>query len=230
MACLIAGCGAATGSAIAKRFARGGLAVYGGRRRPPTSATEETAFAVSAVDFRDAAATRAFVDGVAEPIEVAVHNIGANVRFDVADTSERVYRKCWELCALSAFAFARAVAPGMVERGRGTIIFTGATASTRGAAGFSAFAGAMAAKRSLAQSLAREVGPKGVHVAHVVVDGGVDTAFVRDLLGEDAYAERKGEDGLLDPTAIADAYWALHAQPRTAWTHELDLRPWAEPF
>ena len=224
MAAIIAGCGGATGAALARRFAKEGLKVYGARRRPPAGS------AASAVDFRDEAAVAAFVASVPEPVEVAVHNIGGNVRFPVAETTTRVYTKVWELCALSAFHFSKAVVPGMVARGRGTVVFTGATASTRGGAGFAAFASAMAAKRALAQSLAREVGPRGVHVASVIVDGGIDTAFVRDLLGEAAYADLKGRDGLLDPDAIADAYWALHAQRRSAWTHELDLRPYCETW
>ena len=230
MAAVIAGCGSATGSALARRFAKQGLKVYGGRRRPPSGVPEPSEFSLAAVDFRDEGAVQDFVASIEEPIEVAVHNIGGNVRFPVCETTPRVYRKVWEMCALSAFHFSRAVAPGMVERGRGTLLFTGATASLRGGAGFCAFAGAMAAKRQLAQSLAREIGPAGVHVAHVVVDGGIDTTYVRQLLGEDAYADLKARDGLLDPDAIADAYWAIHEQKRTAWTHELDLRPYRETF
>lgn len=118
----------------------------------------------------------------------------------------------------------------MAERGSGTMIFTGATASRRGAAGFSAFSGAMGAKRMLAQSLARELGPKGVHVAHVVVDGPIDTPFVRELVGEVAFLALREKGGLLEPDAIAAAYWALHEQPRAAWTHEMDLRPFCEKW
>ena len=116
----------------------------------------------------------------------------------------------------------------MVARGEGTIIFTGATASLRGQAGFCAFAGAMHSKRALAQSLAREIGPRGVHVAHVVVDGPIDTPFVRTLLGEDKYAALKANGGLIEPAAVAEHYWALHEQRPTAWTHESDLRPSVE--
>ena len=230
MAAIIAGCGGATGNALARRFAREGLKVYGARRRPPADAAPPVDHSLAAVDFRDEAAVARFVESVKEPVEIAVHNIGGNVRFPVMDTTTRVYTKVWEMCALSAFHFSKAVVPGMLERGKGTVIFTGATASTRGGAGFCAFASAMAAKRMLAQSLAREVGPRGVHVASVVVDGGIDTDFVRGLLGEETYRDLKDKDGLLDPDAIADAYWALHEQKRSAWTAELDLRPYCEKW
>jgi NAD(P)-dependent dehydrogenase (short-subunit alcohol dehydrogenase family) len=160
------------------------------------------------------------------PIQVAVHNIGANVRFGIRDTSARVYRKVWEMAAFSAFLTGREAARVMVPRGTGTILFTGATASVRGGKGFAAFAGAKHAVRALAQSMARELGPEGLHVAHAIIDGPIDTAFIRDNF-PDAYA-RKAADGLLEPDAIAEAYWNVHRQPRTAWTHELDLRPWSE--
>src|SRR5262249_27252753 len=126
----------------------------------------------------------------------------------------------------AGFLMGREVAKVMLPRGRGTILFTGATASLRGGAGFSAFAGAKHALRSLAQSLARELGPQGIHVAHVVIDGAIDTQFIRDNFPE-RYA-LKAQDGILDPDAIAENYWTLHTQQRSAWTHELDLRPWME--
>jgi NAD(P)-dependent dehydrogenase (short-subunit alcohol dehydrogenase family) len=162
------------------------------------------------------------------PIEVAVFNIGANVRFSVTETSERVYRKVWEMGALAGFLMGREVAKAMLPRGRGTILFTGATASLRGGGGFAAFAGAKHALRALAQSMARELGPQGIHVAHVVIDGAIDTAFIRDNFPE-RYALKESA-GILDPDAIADNYWLLHRQHRSAWTHELDLRPWIEKF
>ncbi|MEQ9317045.1 MAG: SDR family NAD(P)-dependent oxidoreductase, partial [Henriciella sp.] len=162
------------------------------------------------------------------PVEVLVFNIGANVYFPIADTTSRVYRKVWEMAAFAGFLAGREAARVMIPRQTGTIIFTGATASMRGAAGFSAFAGAKFALRALAQSMARELGPKGIHVAHSIIDGAIDTAFIRDNF-PDRYA-MKDEDGILDPEAIAEAYWMLHTQPRSAWTHELDLRPWIEKF
>jgi NAD(P)-dependent dehydrogenase (short-subunit alcohol dehydrogenase family) len=182
-------------------------------------------------DARDEAAVQqlfATIEREIAPIEVVVFNIGANVRFAVVDTTERVYRKVWEMAALAGFLVGREAARTMAPRGRGTILFTGATASLRGGAGFSAFAGAKHALRALAQSLARETGPQGLHVAHVVVDGAIDTAFIRDNF-PDRYA-LKDRDGILDPEAIAEAYWQLHRQPRSAWTHEIDLRPWMETW
>jgi NAD(P)-dependent dehydrogenase (short-subunit alcohol dehydrogenase family) len=155
-----------------------------------------------------------------------VFNIGANVRFGITETSARVYRKVWEMGCFAGFLMGREAARVMLARGHGSILFTGATASMRGSAGFSAFAGAKHALRALAQSMARELGPKGIHVAHLVIDGAIDTAFIRENFPE-RYA-LKERDGILDPEHIADAYWTLHCQPRDAWTHEQDLRPWIE--
>ena len=163
------------------------------------------------------------------PIEVAVFNVGGNVRFPIRETTVRVYTKVWEMCALGGFLIGREAARVMVPRGRGTILFTGATASVRGSAGFSAFASGKHALRALSQSMARELGPEGIHVAHVVVDGGIDTAFTRDRKG-DQYETLKAQGGILDPVAIAENYWNLHCQPRSAWTQELDLRPWVESW
>ena len=150
------------------------------------------------------------------------------MRFDVIDTTERVYRKVWEMAALAGFLVGREVAKAMLPRGSGTILFTGATASLRGSAGFSAFAGAKHALRALAQSMARELGPKGIHVAHIVIDGAIDTQFIAENFPE-RYA-LKDQDGIVDPEAIAESYWNLHRQSRSAWTHELDLRPWMEKW
>jgi short-subunit dehydrogenase len=159
---------------------------------------------------------------------VMVFNIGANVPCSVLEESASKYFKIWEMACFSGFLNGREVAKRMVARGRGTIIFTGATASVRGGAGFAAFAGAKHALRALAQSMARELGPRGVHVAHSIIDGAIDTAFIRDNFPE-RYA-LKDQDGILKPESIAEAYWMLHRQPRDAWTHELDLRPWMEKF
>src|SRR4029078_412255 len=155
------------------------------------------------------------------PIEVAVFNIGGNVRLPIREMTARVYYKTWEMACFAGFLMGREVAKVMVPRGRGTIVFTGATASMRGGAGFSAFAGAKHALRALAQSMARELGPEGIHVAHTVIDGAIDTEFIRSNFPE-RYA-LKGVSGILDPEAIAEAYWQLHLQPKSAWTHELDL-------
>ena len=160
------------------------------------------------------------------PIEVLVFNIGANVPCSILDETARKYFKIWEMACFAEFLTAREVAKRMVTRERGTILFTGATASMRGSANFAAFAGAKHALRALAQSMARELGPRGIHVAHVVVDGAIDTEFIRTQFPE-RYA-LKERDGILDPDHIAENYWFLHSQPRDAWTFELDLRPWIE--
>ncbi len=237
-AILVVGAGDATGGAVARRFAREGYIACVTRRsadklqplveRIRAEGGQAHAFAT---DARDEAATVAMVQQIERdiaPIEVAVFNIGGNVRFPVVDTTERVYRKVWEMGALAGFLLGREAARVMAPRGQGTILFTGATASLRGGAGFSAFAGAKHALRALAQSLARELGPQGVHVAHVVIDGAIDTAFIAQTFPE-RYA-LKDRDGILNPDHIAEAYWQLHQQPRSAWTHEMDLRPWMETF
>ena len=159
-------------------------------------------------------------------IEVAVFNIGANVRFGITDTTAQVYRKVWEMAAFAGFLMGREVAKQMITRRRGTIIFTGATASIRGGVGFSAFSGAKAALRMLAQSMARELGPQNIHVAHSIIDGGIDTEFIRSIRPD--FQDAKANDLVLSPDAIAEQYVALHKQHRSAWTHELDLRPWGE--
>jgi NAD(P)-dependent dehydrogenase (short-subunit alcohol dehydrogenase family) len=239
-AALVIGAGDATGGAIAKAYAAEGYAACVNRRPRHSDKLEELAQSIRnaghqaqafPADARDEEAMIALVEAVERdvgPIEVAVFNIGANVRFDVTDTSAQVYRKVWEMAAFAGFLMGREVAKRMVERKRGTIIFTGATASLRGGAGFSAFSGAKAALRMLAQSMARELGPEGIHVAHVVIDGGIDTEFVRGLRPD--FDEAKANDLVLSPDAIAAQYVALHKQHRSAWTHELDLRPWGESF
>ena len=237
-AVLVVGAGDATGSAIARRFAREGYVACVARRSAarlePLVATIENdggqarAFGC---DARDEAQVVAMVDTIeAEvgPIEVAVFNIGGNVHFGINETTARVYRKVWEMSAFAGFLTGREAARVMRARQRGTLIFTGATASIRGGAGFSAFSGAKFALRSLAQSMARELGPEGIHVAHTIIDGAIDTDFIRDNF-PDRYA-LKDKGGILDPNHIADAYWQLHCQPRDTWTHELDLRPWMETF
>jgi NAD(P)-dependent dehydrogenase (short-subunit alcohol dehydrogenase family) len=237
-AILVIGAGDATGGAIAKRFAREGYIACMTRRSADkleplvaeiqAAGGEAHGFGSDARKEEEMVALFEQIERDIAPIEVAVFNIGANVRFDIVDTTERVYRKVWEMGALAGFLMGREVAKVMRPRGRGTILFTGATSSLRGSAGFAAFAGAKHALRALAQSMARELGPQGIHVAHVVIDGAIDTAFIKENFPE-RYA-LKEQDGILDPDAIADNYWLLHQQPRSAWTHELDLRPWIEKF
>ena len=162
------------------------------------------------------------------PIQIAVYNVGGNVKFPITETTSRVYFKVWEMCSLGGFLMGREVAKKMLNRGEGTILFTGATASIRGSSGFSAFSGGKHALRALAQSMARELSPKGIHVAHIVIDGAIDTEFIKEMFPK-AYA-LKEQDGILNPEHIAENYLMIHNQPRSSWTFELDLRPWIEDW
>ena len=234
--CCVIGAGDATGSAVARRFAKEGYTVCAARRTATAlkplvdQITVEGGKAVAfGLDARREDQVVNFfhqIEAEVGPVEVMVFNVGGNVRFPVLETTAQKYFKVWEMCAMAGFLAGREAARLMLPRGRGTLLFTGATASLRGAAGFSAFAGGKAALRALAQSMARELGPKGLHVAHVVIDGMIDTAFTREHFAQ--RVEEVGPDGILNPDHIADAYWWLHEQPRDAWTFELDLRPSAE--
>ncbi len=168
------------------------------------------------------------VEAEVGPVAVTVFNIGANVNFRIRETTARVYRKVWEMAAFAGFLTGREAARVMVPRRAGTIIFTGATASLRGGTGYAAFSGAKGSLRMLAQSMARELGPEGIHVAHSIIDGPIDTAFIRER--HPNFDAAQAAELLLSPAAIADAYVMLHRQPRSAWTHELDLRPWGEKW
>jgi len=233
---LVIGAGDATGGEIAKRFAREGYTACVTRRQAEklqplvdeirAAGGEAHGFGSDARKEEEVAELVETIERDIGPIEAFVFNIGANVPCSILEETPRKYFKIWEMACFAGFLTAQAVARRMVARERGTILFTGATAGTRGAAGFAAFAGAKHGLRALAQSMARELGPRNVHVAHVVVDGAIDTAFIRDSFPE-RYA-LKDQDGILDPAHIADSYWFLHAQPRDAWTFELDLRPWME--
>ena len=239
-AALIIGAGDATGGAIARKFAKAGYAACVTRRSADklqilkhqieADGAVCHAFASDARQEEEVVALVEQIESTIGPIEVMVFNIGANVPCSILDETARKYFKVWEMACFSAFLNGREVAKRMVTRTsperKQTIIFTGATASLRGAAGFGAFAGAKHALRALAQSMARELGPRGIHVAHSIIDGAIDTAFIRDNFPE-RYA-LKDQDGILNPDHIADAYLMLHQQPRDAWTHELDLRPYME--
>lgn len=237
-AILVIGAGDATGGAIARRFAREGYIACVTRRSEEKlqPLLEEIRAAGGQAhgfgsDARVESEMIALIEKIEQeiaPIEVAVFNIGANVRFSILDTTSRVYQKVWEMACFSGFLMGRETARVMLPRGRGTIIFTGATASLRGRDGFAAFAGAKHALRALAQSMARELWPKGIHVAHPVIDGAIDTEFIRSNFPE--RYELKEQQGILNPDSIADAYWQIHMQPRDAWTHETELRPWLETW
>src|SRR5271166_5579925 len=236
--CLVIGAGDGLGASVACAFAREGLGVCVTRRPRHTEAVDKLAETIRAeggegyafgLDARvedDVVALIERIEREIGAIEVLVFNIGANVRFPVVETTARVYSKVWEMACLAGFLTSREATRVMTPRGRGTILFTGATASLRGGAGYSAFAGAKHGLRALAQSLARELGPKGVHVAHIVIDGAIDGAFIRGLMPD--AAEKFAREEILAPDEIARNYVWLHRQKRSAWTFEMDLRPWAE--
>ena len=237
-AVLVIGAGDATGGAVAKRFAREGYIACVTRRSVDKLAPlvdeiraaggQAHGFGSDARKEEEMVALVEQIERDIAPIEVAVFNIGANGRFGITETSARVYFKVWEMACFGGFLMGREVAKKMLPRQRGTIIFTGATASLRGREGFAAFAGAKHALRALAQSMARELWPQGIHVAHPIVDGAIDTEFIRSNF-PDRYAT-KAQDGIVSPDSIAELYWQLHQQPRHAWTHEMDIRPWMETW
>jgi NAD(P)-dependent dehydrogenase (short-subunit alcohol dehydrogenase family) len=234
--CCVIGAGDATGSAIARRFAQEGYTVCVARRNEEAlqsllqdihwEGERALAFGLDARREEQVVSFFKRVEAEHGPVEVVVFNVGGNVKFPILETTAQKYFKVWEMCAMAGFLVGREAAKVMLQRERGTILFTGATASARGGAGFSAFAGGKAALRALAQSMARELGPKGLHIAHVIIDGLIDTAFTQEHFAQ--RVAETGPDGILNPDHIAEAYWYLHKQPRDAWTFELDLRPSVE--
>jgi len=238
----VIGAGDYIGAAIAKKFAAEGFTIFAGRRNgdklAPLVADAEAQggriFARS-LDARKEADISAFLHDADNraPLEVCIFNIGANVNFPLLETTERVFRKVWEMACYSGFLAGREAARLMLPRGRGCIFFTGATASLRGGIGYAAFASAKFGLRAVAQSIARELGPKNIHVAHLIIDSGVDTAWVRERI-----REKEGEDALknldprrlMKPTSVAEAYWQMYQQPRDAWTFEYEIRPFAEQW
>ena len=237
---IIIGAGDATGSALCKKFALNGYKVCAVRRPGNLDKFKQLENDIKeidgwikcfGVDAREEESIQDLFKQVEEevaPIDVVIFNPGANVFFPIEETTSRVFRKVWEMAAFGGFLAGREAAKYMKKRNRGSIFFTGATASMRGSSGFSAFSSAKFALRAVAQSMARELGPQGIHVAHFVIDGAIDTAFIKETF-PDIYA-LKEKDGILQPEAIADAYWFVHTQHRSAWTHELDLRPYMEKF
>jgi len=238
---LVVGAGDFIGAAIARRFAAGGFTTVVGRRKADKLAPLVAEIAAAggrahgmALDARDEANVQAVFDAIERdlgPLAVVVFNVGANVSFSIRDTTSRVFRKVWEMACFGGFLTGREAAKVMVPRRRGSIFFTGATASLRGGLGYGAFASAKAGLRILAQSMARELWPENIHVAHLVIDAGVDTEWVRERLraaGRDPAT--LPADALMRPASVADAYWTLHHQPRDAWTFEAEIRPYREPW
>ncbi|GHF58544.1 SDR family NAD(P)-dependent oxidoreductase [Seohaeicola zhoushanensis] len=238
---LIVGAGDYIGAAIARRFARGGFTVCLARRNgdklAPLVAEIETeggtayAFTMDARSEESTTEVFARIEADIGPLDLVIFNVGGNVRFPVPETTERVFRKVWEMACFAGFLTGREAARYMAPRRRGCIFFTGASASMRGNPGYAAFGAAKAGLRSFAQSLAKEMGPQNIHVAHLVIDAGVDTAFVRErIAASGADPGSLPPDTLMNPDSVAEAYWALHKQTRDGWTFELDLRPYAEKW
>jgi NAD(P)-dependent dehydrogenase (short-subunit alcohol dehydrogenase family) len=240
--CAIVGAGDYIGAAIARKFAAESYSIFAGRRTAeklePLRREIEAAGGVCiarALDARKEDDVTAFLNeaDAHAPLEVVIANPGANVNFPILETTERVFFKVWEMACKAGFLTGREAARIMLKHGRGSIFFTGATASLRGGPGYAAFASAKAGLRMVAQAMARELGPQNIHVGHLIIDAGVDTAFVRERIkavrGEDALANLPS-DTLMDPASIANAYWAMHQQTRDAWTFEMDLRPFAETW
>jgi NAD(P)-dependent dehydrogenase (short-subunit alcohol dehydrogenase family) len=239
--CLIVGAGDYIGAAIARRFAAGGYTVCLGRRNGDKNAAlvEEIqaaggrahSISVDAREEQQVIDCLSSIERDIGPLDLVIFNVGGNVHFPLVETSERVFRKVWMMACLGGFLTGREAAKHMLPRARGSIFFTGATASLRGGSGFAAFASAKFGLRALAQSMARELGPQGIHVAHLIIDAGVDTEFVRERLAAKGIDHSElAENTLMNPDSVAEAYWQLHQQSPDAWTHELDLRPFGENF
>jgi NAD(P)-dependent dehydrogenase (short-subunit alcohol dehydrogenase family) len=238
----IIGAGDYIGAAIAKKFAAEGFTVFAGRRHgeklaPLLAEVEASGGRIvgRSLDARNEDDLTTFLRGAeaVAPLEICVFNIGANVNFPLVDTTERVFRKVWELACYAGFLAGREAARLMLPRGRGSIFFTGATASLRGGIGYAAFASAKFGLRAVAESAARELGPKGIHVAHLIIDAGVDTEWVRERIrareGEAALANLD-PNRLMRPAAVADTYWQIYQEPRDAWSFEREIRPFGEKW
>jgi NAD(P)-dependent dehydrogenase (short-subunit alcohol dehydrogenase family) len=238
----VIGAGDYIGGAIAKKFASEGFTVFAGRRN-----ADKLAPLIAEVEARGGRLLGRSLDARKEddintflreaekqaPLEVCIFNVGANVNFPLVETTERVFRKVWEMACYAGFLTGREAARLMIPREHGSIFFTGATASLRGGVGYAAFASAKFGLRAVAQSAARELGPKNIHVAHLVIDSWVDTAWVRDRIKEhegEAALENLDPGRLMNPASVAEAYWQLYQQPRDAWTFEQEIRPFGEKW
>jgi NAD(P)-dependent dehydrogenase (short-subunit alcohol dehydrogenase family) len=238
----VIGAGDFIGSEIAKRFAAEGFTLFVGRRQgdklaplvKEIEATGATAIGRE-LDARKEEEVVSFLSDADKhaPLEVCVFNIGANVNFPLLDTTERVFRKVWEMACYSGFLAGREAARLMLPHGRGSIFFTGATASLRGGVGYAAFASAKFGLRAVAQAAARELWPKNIHVAHLIIESGVNTEWVRERIKEregPAALENLDPNRLMPPASVAEAYWQLYQQPRSAWVFEQEIRPFGEKW
>jgi NAD(P)-dependent dehydrogenase (short-subunit alcohol dehydrogenase family) len=239
---MLVGAGDAIGAAVARRFAKGGYTVCIGRRDGAKSQAlvDELmsaghrihAFSVDARQESEVQALFTKVEKEIGPIEVCLFNAGSNVNKPLIETTEKLFFKAWELACYAGFLVGREAARVMTARGRGTILFTGATASLRGGKGFAAFASAKFGLRAVAQAMARELGPKNIHVVHLIIDAAVDSAAIHARLKAASGIEARdiAPDSLTKTDSIAEAYWFAHQQAKDGWTHELDLRPAGEKW
>jgi len=235
---LVVGVGDAIGSAIVKKFAREGLIAIGVRRNGDKliplveELTQEGHSAYGwSCDARSEEATIELFERIERDIgelDTVVFNVGANVPMSVLDTTEQKFRKIWEMACYGGFLTGREAARHMLPRARGTILFTGATASVKGSAGFGAFASAKHGLRAWAQSMARELGPKNIHVGHLIIDSAVDTQWIQENLL--VHKQNRQPDDIVNPDSIAEVYWQMREQKRDGWSFEQDLRPWVEPW
>ena len=237
---VILGAGApnGVGGALARRFGREGLhVVVSGRTQEKVDASAQAVvsaggsaegYQADVTSEKDQDALFEHVASLRMPLAAVVFNAGSNMPIPFEAIKAEEFESFWRIGCFGAFLTAKRAIPIMAEQASGSLLFTGASASMRGRPNFSHFASSKAGLRNLAQALAREYGPQGVHVAHIVIDGVVNGDIVQGRFKE--YLESMGEDGALDPDAIAEAFWSVHAQSRTAWTHELDLRPFKETW
>ena len=238
---LLVGAGDAIGAAVARRFARGGYKVCVARREAAKSqglldeakaaGQDIRAFSVDARNEAEVQGLFARVEAEVGPLDICLFNAGSNVNKPMLETTEKLFFKAWELACYAGFLVGREAARHMVPRGGGSILFTGATASIRGGSGFAAFAAAKFGLRAVAQSMARELGPKNVHVVHLLIDAGVDSEAIHQRMrARGIDAKDIAADSLTKTESIAEAYWFAHHQARDGWTHELDLRPFVEKW
>jgi len=239
---LMVGAGDGIGAGVARRFAQGGYAVCIGRRDDSKSqalvnelrntGAEAHAFSVDARKEDEVKGLFERIEGEIGPVEVCLFNAGSNVNKPLLETTGTLFFKVWELACYAGFLVGREAAGHMMKRGHGTILFTGATASVRGGKGFAAFASAKFGLRALAQSMARELGPRNIHVVHLLIDAGVDSEAIHQRMKATKGIEAKDipADSLAKTSSVAEVYWFAHNQTKDAWTHELDLRPSVEAW
>lgn len=235
---LVVGAGVATGGAVARRFAKEGFVACTARRKGDRldvlvdqiekDGGRAVGYSCDATDEAQMVALIEEIESTVGPIEVACYNAAVGVAHSILDFPTEDYERVWRINTLGAFLMGREVARRMNGRGRGTILFTGATSALRGKAHLAAFAGSKHALRALAESMARELFPKNIHVAHIIIDGPIDTPLMRRVSPETF--ETRPADGVLNPDDIAETYWNIHCQPRSAWLSETTLRPWLEPW